>query len=63
MELEISKMQLSDFEQIAQNLQKDFDDFWTPNALKEELENKNRIRFLLHSSKTKSRDSRICRNY
>lgn len=62
MELEISKMQLSDFEQITQNLQKDFDDFWTPNALKEELENKNRIRFLLHSSKTKSRDSRICRN-
>lgn len=40
MKLEITKMQLSDFEQIEKNLQKDFDDFWTPNTLKQELENK-----------------------
>lgn len=48
MNLEITKMQLHDFEQIEENLIKDFDDFWTPAILKQELENKNRI---LHSSK------------
>ncbi len=63
MDIEITNMKLSDFEQISENLIKDFDDFWTPNSLKEELENKNRVRFTLHSSKTKSRNSRICRNY
>lgn len=63
MNLEIKKMQLSDFEQIENNLQEDFDDFWTPLTLKQELENKNRFEFLLHSSKTKSRSCGICRNY
>ena len=53
MELEITKMQLSDFEQIENKLQEEFDDFWTPSTLKQELENKNRFRFLLHSRKTK----------
>lgn len=53
MEVEITKMQLSDFEQIKDNLQNEFDDFWTPSILKQELENKNRIGFLLHSSKAK----------
>ena len=51
MELEITKMQLSDFEQIKDKLQEEYDDFWTPSTLKQELENKNRLRFLLHSSK------------
>ena len=51
MELEITKMQLSDFEQIKDKLQKEFDDFWTPSTLKQELENKNRFELLLHSSK------------
>ena len=62
MEIEITKMQLSDLEQIKENLTQDFDDFWTVRTLQEELENKNRIRFLLHSSKTKTRDCGICRN-
>ncbi len=62
MKLEITKMQLSDFEQIKENLTKDFDDFWSTNTLKEELENKNRTRFTLHSSKAKSRNFRLCRN-
>ena len=62
MEIEITKMQLSDLEKIKENLEKDFDNFWTIRTLQEELENKNRIRFLLHSSKTKSRDYWICRN-
>ncbi|MCI9246839.1 MAG: hypothetical protein HFJ30_06965 [Clostridia bacterium] len=53
MKLEITKMQLSDLEQIKDNLLRDFDDFWTVRTLQEELENKNRFRFLLHSSKTK----------
>ena len=53
MEIEIMQMQLSDLEQIQENLAEDFDDFWTARTLKEELENKNRIRFLLHSCKTK----------
>lgn len=63
MELEITKMELSDFDKIKDNLQQEFDDFWSPQMLKEELENKNRVRFTLYSSKTKSRNSRICRNY
>ena len=62
MELEIAKMQLSDLEQIQDNLEKDFDDFWTVKILKEELENKTRFRFLLHSCKAKTRDCRFCRN-
>lgn len=63
MELEIDKMSLADFEQIQEKLQTDFDDFWTPFTLKEELENKNRFRLSLHSSKTEARNCRICRNY
>lgn len=51
MDLKITKMKLSDFEQIKNNLQQDFDDFWTPSILKQELENKNRFRFLLYSGK------------
>ena len=38
MELEITKMQLSDFEQIENKLQEEFDVFWTPATLKHELE-------------------------
>lgn len=62
MELEITKMTLADFEQIETNLIQDFDDFWNPESLKEELENKNRIRFSLHSSKAKRRNCWICRH-
>jgi len=62
MKLEITKMQLSDLELIKETLQKEFDDFWTVRTLQEELENKNRVGFLLHSSKTKSRNCRFCRN-
>ncbi len=61
MKLEITKMQLSDFEQIKDNLIQDFDDFWSESTLKQELENKNRIRLILHISKRKSRNSGICR--
>ncbi len=43
MKLEINKMQLSDLEQISDKLQQEFDDFWTPNILKQELENKNKL--------------------
>lgn len=63
MKLEITKMQLSDFEQIKDNLIQDFDDFWSESTLKQELENKNRIRLILHSSKTRAKNSRICGNY
>ena len=62
MNLEITKMKLSDLEQIVENLQEDFDDFWTASILKEELENKNRIRFLLHSSKTRTKNCWLCGN-
>lgn len=62
MEIEMTKMQLSDLEKIKGSLAEDFDDFWTVRTLQEELENKNRFRFLLHSCKTKSRDCRVCRN-
>ncbi len=63
MKLEITKMRVSDFEQIKENLTIDFDEFWSPVTLKEELENKNRIRLTLYSSKAKPRNFRICRNY
>lgn len=53
MNAEITKMDLSDYEKIKDNLQKDFDDFWTKESLKQELENKNRTRLTLHSSKRK----------
>ncbi len=62
MEIKITKMQLSDLDKIQENLEKDFDDFWNTNILKEELENKNRIRLTLHNSKAKSGNFRICRN-
>lgn len=62
MELEIAKMQLSDLEEIKENLIKDFDDFWSVKTLQEELENKNRVGFLLYSSKATERNRWICRS-
>ena len=43
MNLEIKKMEFADYEQIEENLCKDFDDFWTKESLKQELENKNKL--------------------
>jgi ribosomal-protein-alanine N-acetyltransferase len=34
-------MTLEDYEKIKDNLQEDFDDFWTPSILKSELESEN----------------------
>ena len=34
-------MTLEDYEKIKDNLQKDFDDFWTPTILESELKNEN----------------------
>lgn len=39
--IKIEKMTLLDFEKIKDNLQIEFDDFWTPSILKSELENEN----------------------
>lgn len=36
----IEEMKIEDYEQIKDNLQKDFDEFWTDSILKSELENK-----------------------
>lgn len=36
--IEIKEMQLADYELIKNNLQTDFDDFWTASILKSELE-------------------------
>ena len=36
--IKIEEMTLSDFEIIKNNLQSDFDEFWTPSILKSELE-------------------------
>ena len=41
MDIEIRKMELSDLEQIAENLESDFDDFWSSSLFKQELVNKN----------------------
>lgn len=40
MQLEITKMELYDLEQISDRLKEEFDDFWTVNTLKQEIENK-----------------------
>ena len=42
----IEKMYLKDFEQIKENLQKDFDDFWNANILEGELKNDNSLYFV-----------------
>ena len=39
--IKIEKMVLEDFEKIKENLQKEFDDFWTPSILESELRNEN----------------------
>lgn len=39
--MQILKMNLDDFEQIKDCLQEEFDEFWTPNILKSELESPN----------------------
>ena len=39
-------MYLKDFEQIKENLQKDFDDFWNANILEGELKNDNSLYFV-----------------
>ena len=43
MELEITPMQLKDLEEIEPFLLEDFDDFWTPSILRQELENKQNL--------------------
>ena len=37
--IKIENMTLEDFENIKENLQNDFDDFWTPSILESELKN------------------------
>ncbi len=39
--MQILEMNLDDFEQIKDCLQEEFDEFWTPNILKSELESPN----------------------
>ncbi len=41
MEIDISKMTLNDIEEISPILHTEFDDFWSVNILKNELQNKN----------------------
>lgn len=39
MDIIVTKMTLLDFNEISNNLTYEFDNFWTPNILKEELQN------------------------
>ncbi len=39
--IKVENMTLEDFENIKENLQNDFDEFWTPNILKSELQSEN----------------------
>ena len=41
MDFTINKMQVSDLDLIANNLESDFDNFWNYNVFKSELENEN----------------------
>ena len=43
MNIKIEKMTLDDFEQIQSCLIEEFDDFWSPTMLKQELENKQNL--------------------
>ncbi len=43
MELKITKMEIADFNQIETSLINDFDDFWSPSILKQELQNANNL--------------------
>ena len=43
MNIKIEKMTLDDFEQIKNCLTEEFDDFWSPTMLKQELENKQNL--------------------
>ena len=45
--IEISSMTLNDLEQIKENLQTDFDDFWNFEIFKEELTNNNSMYLVL----------------
>ena len=45
--IEISTMTLNDLEQIKENLQTDFDDFWNFEIFKEELANNNSMYLVL----------------
>ena len=47
MEIQINNMNLNDLESICSNLEKDFDDFWNYNILKNELQNPNSIYFVV----------------
>ncbi len=48
--IEISQMKISDLETIKNNLQKDFDNFWNYEILKEEIVNTNSSYFVAKSS-------------
>lgn len=41
MDLQFDKMTVHDFYAISDNLLSDFDDFWNPDTLKQEIESKN----------------------
>lgn len=41
MDLQFNKMTINDFYTISDNLLSDFDDFWNPGTLKQEIESKN----------------------
>ena len=47
----IKKMNLNDFEQIKNNLQTDFDEFWNANILESELKNNNSLYFVARNEK------------
>ena len=48
----IDKMKISDFELIKNNLKSDYDDFWSKEALEQELLNENRIYILAKNENT-----------
>ena len=48
--MEIQKMTFEDYEQIKDNLQKEYDEFWTSGILKSELENNNNEYFIVKNA-------------
>ena len=49
--VKIEKMTLNDFEQIQKILLSDFDDFWSPHLLQNELKQKNKIYIVAKKNK------------
>ena len=55
--MKITQMTLKDLENMKDTLYSDFDNFWSYNVLKQELENENKFAFICHFNMTPAEKS------